>query len=180
MKMASTISTLTGSRSCIPERPWSGELSRFNSCRRESSPDHGLSGIQDLEPVSVLIVEALFLKHGPNFLRREFASPFHEVVRNPWPAVGKAVKWLLRRVIHKFLFGKRKELRANGTGRQEGNRAPAQKCMNAPFAARANGAPSHRCLLYWGRWGRRSHLCKCEPRPGLTILKLRTKLSKDR
>ena len=33
-KKGSTISSLTDSRSYIPERPWSGEPSQFNSCRR--------------------------------------------------------------------------------------------------------------------------------------------------
>jgi hypothetical protein len=72
---------------------------------RKGSSDHGLARMQYLKSVGVLIVEAPLLKHSPNFLGGKFPRPFQQVVRHLGSSVGKAIKWLLRRVVDQILFG---------------------------------------------------------------------------
>ena len=110
---------------------------------RKSSSDHGLARTQNLESVGVLIVEAPLLEHGPNLLGGKFPRPFEEVVRHLGSAVGKTIKWLLRRVIHQILFREAQQLRLCRPRCNERNDTYRKSCLDAQAAEKANDSAFH-------------------------------------
>ena len=74
------------------------------------------------------------------------------------PAVGQAVKGSVRSVVDKVLLGERQQLRSNGGGDHESERAYAQDCGQAEFLKKAlrhlhDGLPPTEGKIV-GDWGR--------------------------
>src|SRR5204863_1764881 len=85
----------------------------------ECSSDQWCFRMQYLKSIGVLVVEPLFFKNSPDFLRGEFARSFHQVLRDLGPAVGETFKVALCRVVGQVLLGECQQLPVKGTGRQQ-------------------------------------------------------------
>src|SRR6267378_4988690 len=80
----------------------------------EGTADHGLSRMQNLKPIRILVLEALLVETGPDFFGRQIASPLDHGIGHLGASIGEPVEWGFGCVVDQFLLGERVQLRVGG------------------------------------------------------------------